>query len=135
MSSLPAFAFVGGITFVAVVVLLLLTGLVSALLLMVSILFAVIYGFTGSHHAGILTLVYLGYAAIPFVLAFVFYFYWFNGRRLLELHNLSNVLRGKPAVRSPTVYSSGLYRGFKDEHLPIGGTVQDGIGKPTRPQP
>ncbi len=68
-------ALVGGIAFVAVVLLLWLMGLASALLSMVSIFSAVMYGFTGSHHAGILALTYLGYAAVPFVLAFVFHVY------------------------------------------------------------
>ncbi len=33
------------------------------------------FAFTGSHHAGVIALVYLGYAAVPFVLSFVFHVY------------------------------------------------------------
>ena len=68
-------AFIGGIAFVVVVLLLWVLGLVSALFLMVSAFSTVMYAFTGSHHAGVLALTYLGYAAVPFVMAFVFHVY------------------------------------------------------------
>jgi hypothetical protein len=87
--------FLGGIVFVAVFLLLWLMGMASALLLMVSAFSAVMYGFTGSHHAGILALTYLGYAAIPFVLTVVFHLYRIR-------------LTGRRQVRRPIPDISGL---------------------------
>jgi hypothetical protein len=87
-------AFIGGIAFVAVVLLLWFFGLVSALCLMVSVFGAVMYAVTGSHHAGVIALVYLGYAAVPFVLAFVVHVY-----RLKLMHPTPKPqLRGVPDI-------------------------------------
>ncbi len=45
---------------------------------------------------------------------FVFYFYWFNGRRLLDLHSSYSGLVRKLAARSLAMNSSGLQWGFND---------------------
>lgn len=68
-------AFIAMILAAGVVLLLWFLGLLSALFLMVSVFGAVMYVFTGSHHAGVIALAYLGYSAVPFVLAFVFHVY------------------------------------------------------------
>jgi hypothetical protein len=91
-------AFFGGIAFLAIVLLLWLFGLASALCLMVSVFGAAMWCFTGSHHAAVIALAYLGYAAIPFVLAFVFHVY-----RLKLMHPLP-----KPACFSSAPDISGL---------------------------
>ena len=68
-------AFFGAIAFLAIVLMLWFFGLLTALFLGVSVFGGVMYAFTGSHHAAVIALAYLGYAAIPFVLSFVFHVY------------------------------------------------------------
>ncbi|MBE7158842.1 MAG: hypothetical protein INR62_10505 [Rhodospirillales bacterium] len=69
-------AFFGGILFLVGLVFLWICGGASALLLMVSAYGAVMYAFTRGHHAGVIALVYLVYAAVPFVVAVVISYYW-----------------------------------------------------------
>lgn len=68
-------AFFGGILFLAGLVLLWLCGIASALFLMIAAFAGVMYAFTGSHHAAVIALGYLGYAAVPFVVTFVLAYY------------------------------------------------------------
>ena len=68
-------AFFGGILMVAVMLVLWLLGLASALMLMVSGFAGMMYLATGKAHDGQIALVYLGYAAVPFVVSFVFHVY------------------------------------------------------------
>ena len=68
-------AFFGGILMLFGVLVLWLMGLASALCLMVAAFAGMMYCFTGKPHDGQLALGYLGYAAVPFVLAFVFHYY------------------------------------------------------------
>jgi len=68
-------AFFGGILFLAGLVLLWLSGIASALFLMIAAFAGVMYAFTGSHHAAVIALGYLGYAAVPFVVTFVLAYY------------------------------------------------------------
>jgi hypothetical protein len=76
-------AFFGGIVFVLGLVVLWLSGLASALCLMVAIFAGVMYWVTGAPHDAQLAVVYLVYAAVPFVASFVLGFYWnkFNESR------------------------------------------------------
>ena len=68
-------AFFGGILMLFGVLILWLMGLASALCLMVAAFAGMMYCFTGKPHDGQIALGYLGYAAVPFVLAFVFHYY------------------------------------------------------------
>ena len=52
-----------------------LCGLASALCLMVAVFAGVMYWITGTPHDGHIALVYLAYAAMPFVLTFVIGYY------------------------------------------------------------
>jgi membrane protein implicated in regulation of membrane protease activity len=67
--------FFGGIALAIGFVLLWLCGIASGLCLMVAMFAGVMYGITGKLHDGQIALTYLSYAAIPFVLAFIFGYY------------------------------------------------------------
>jgi hypothetical protein len=69
-------AFLGGILFVLGLALLWICGLVSSLFLMVSAFAGVMYVFFGTHHAAVFAVVYLGYAAVRFVVIFVSTYYY-----------------------------------------------------------
>jgi len=68
-------AFFGGIAIVLGLLFLWLCGLASALCLMVAVFAGVMYWITGIAHDGRIALAYLGYAAVPFVLTFIFGYY------------------------------------------------------------
>ena len=77
-------AFLIGILMAGVVLVLWFLGLVSALMLMVSAFGGVMWLCTGKAHAAQIALGYLGYAAVPFVISFVFHVYlqkWTEGRQ------------------------------------------------------
>ena len=67
--------FFSGLLMIGAVLILRLLGLVSALMLMVSAFGGVIYLVTGKAHDGRIALVYLGYAAVPFVASFIVHVY------------------------------------------------------------
>ncbi len=68
-------AFLAGIALLAGVLVLWFCGLVSALMLMVSVVSGIGFAFTGNHHYGVIALVYLAYAAVPFALIVVLTYY------------------------------------------------------------
>jgi hypothetical protein len=68
--------FFGGILFMLGLVVLWLCGLASALCLMVALVAGLMYWGTGTPHDGQLAVVYLVYAAVPFVVVFVLSYYW-----------------------------------------------------------
>jgi hypothetical protein len=69
-------AFFGGIVFLLGLLALWLCGLASALCLMVAVFAGVMYGITGAPHDAQLAVVYLVYAAVPFVVIVVVSYYW-----------------------------------------------------------
>jgi hypothetical protein len=69
-------AFFGGIVFLLGLLALWLCGLASALCLMVAVFAGVMYGITGVPHDAQLAVVYLVYAAVPFVVIVVVSYYW-----------------------------------------------------------
>jgi hypothetical protein len=84
-----------GLLMIGAVLILWFLGLVSALMLMVSAFGGVMYLITGKAHDAHLAMVYLGYAAVPFVASFVFHVYrgkWIDGRqRRRELSSLGRL--------------------------------------------
>src|ERR1700712_5039053 len=69
-------AFFGGILFVLGFVFLWICGLISSLFLMISAFAGIMYMAFGTHHAAVIAVVYLGYAAVPFVVIFVSTYYY-----------------------------------------------------------
>jgi hypothetical protein len=67
--------FFSGILMIGAVLTLWFLGIVSALMLMVSGIAGTMYMVTGKPHDAHTALVYLGYAAVPFVASFVFHVY------------------------------------------------------------
>jgi hypothetical protein len=74
-------AFFGGILLMLGFVVLWICGLVSSLFLMVSAFAGIMYMAFGTHHAAVIAVVYLGYAAVPFVAIFVSSYYY---QKLIE---------------------------------------------------
>ena len=76
--------FLSGLLMIGAVLILWFLGLVSALMLLVSAFAGVMYLITGKAHDAHIAVVYLGYAAVPFVVSFVFHVYrgkWADGRQ------------------------------------------------------
>jgi ABC-type amino acid transport system permease subunit len=69
-------AFFGGILFLLGLLALWLCGLASALCLMVAAFAGIMYGITRVSHNAQLAVVYLVYAAVPFVVIVVVSYYW-----------------------------------------------------------
>lgn len=69
------FTFFTGLLMMAAVLILWLLGVASTLMLMVSGFAGVMYLITGRTHDARIGLVYLGYAAVPFTITFVFHVY------------------------------------------------------------
>ena len=77
-------AFFSGLLMIGAMLILWFLGLVSALMLMVSAFGGLMYLITGKAHNAHIALMYLGYAAVPFVASFVFHVYrgkWAYGRQ------------------------------------------------------
>ena len=91
-------AFLSGLVMIGAVLILWLLGLVSVLMLMVSAFGGVMYLITGKAHDAHVAVVYLGYAAVPFVASFVFHVYrgkWVDGRqRRREVPSLGRLRLG-----------------------------------------
>jgi hypothetical protein len=68
-------AFFSGLLMIGAALILWSLGLVSALMLMVSVFAGVMYLITGETHDAHIAIVYLGYAAAPFAASFVLHVY------------------------------------------------------------
>jgi amino acid transporter len=81
-------AFFSGLLMIGAVLILWFLGLVSTLMLIVSAFGGLMYLMTGKAHDAHVALVYLAYAAVPFVASFAFHVYrgkWTDGRRRRRL--------------------------------------------------
>jgi hypothetical protein len=99
-------AFFGGIVFLLGLLVLWLCGLASALCLMVAVFAGVMYWVTGARHDAQLALVYLVYAAVPFVATVVVSYDWAKfteGRRQRQaLRNIGGLRLARDADFTPS---------------------------------
>jgi hypothetical protein len=98
-------AFFGGIVFLLGLLALWLCGLASALCLMVAVFAGVMYWITGVTHDAQLAVVYLVYAAVPFVVIVVVSYYWSKFR---EGRRQRQTIGGSRLARDVDVAPSGV---------------------------
>jgi hypothetical protein len=100
-------AFFGGIVFLLGLLALWLCGLASALCLMVAAFAGVMYGITGVPHDAELAVVYLVYAAVPFVVTVVVSYYWAKFREGRRQRRALQIIGGLRLARDVDVAPSG----------------------------
>lgn len=100
-------AFFGGIVFLLGLLALWLCGLASALCLMVAAFAGVMYGITGVPHDAQLAVVYLVYAAMPFVVIVVVSYYWSKFREGRLQPRALQTVRGLRLARDVDVAPGG----------------------------